>query len=488
VARLRSLSIVSKMSKTSFRSSAASTPRFSEKHSNENQDLESLLPQQSYGITPSQASEWENFFPETDSIPLYIEWSLYALSFILDNIEEAVGSRIPTKTSFKSEHQEISKDIVECVASIPFLIKTILLINDDDVRSRILEMSVIKRVMRSEASLDTWLVSFLKSNNMNLCDKAVLYLQIVSAKPPEDIKNSDKLNDYRAQQNDLFKAAARLEGLIPSMLLLDTNAIEKISTIKIVRLALDKLISEKTAFSIIFLDAFFLLSWIISFRRSLYNFLINSETESEIALTWTFCANTCLLYFCIRDFGKIVALKSVNSKVFQRHLLRVWFVFEISALPTTLVTTYWIRFHIYDEDKFEVNDEFVVLASLTTALLWIRVISLLKSLNKQLATFIWAVYQIVQDILWFLVFLVVLVIASGQLIFTAQCNPQSSEGDKICGEEYYEHPSKNYYAAYKILLVSLVRYHSELVASFSSFCLYIRVIYRTWTKIWSIHM
>jgi len=469
VARLRSLSIVSKMSKTSFRSSAASTPRFSEKHSNENQDLESLLPQQSYGITPSQASEWENFFPETDSIPLYIEWSLYALSFILDNIEEAVGSRIPTKTSFKSEHQEISKDIVECVASIPFLIKTILLINDDDVRSRILEMSVIKRVMRSEASLDTWLVSFLKSNNMNLCDKAVLYLQIVSAKPPEDIKNSDKLNDYRAQQNDLFKAAARLEGLIPSMLLLDTNAIEKISTIKIVRLALDKLISEKTAFSIIFLDAFFLLSWIISFRRSLYNFLINSETESEIALTWTFCANTCLLYFCIRDFGKIVALKSVNSKVFQRHLLRVWFVFEISALPTTLVTTYWIRFHIYDEDKFEVNDEFVVLASLTTALLWIRVISLLKSLNKQLATFIWAVYQIVQDILWFLVFLVVLVIASGQLIFTAQCNPQSSEGDKICGEEYYEHPSKNYYAAYKILLGDLSNLDEDLVNPYVTF-------------------
>lgn len=487
MARLRSLSIVSKISKTSFRSSSASTPRFS-KLSNENQDLESLISQRSYGITPSQASEWEQLFPETDSIPMYIEWSLYALSFILDNIEEAVGTRIPTKTSFKSEYQEISKDIVECVASIPFLIKTILLINDDDVRSRILEMSVIKRVMRSEASLDKWLVSFLKSNNTNLCDKAVLYLQIVSGKPPKDIKSSDKLNDYISQQNDLFKAAARLDGLIPSMLLLDTNAIEKISTTKIVRSALDKLISEKTAFSIIFLDAFFLLSWIISFRRSLHNFLINSETESEIALTWTFCANTCLLYFCIRDFGKIVALKSVSSKVFQMHLLRVWFVFEIAALPTTLVTTYWIRFHIYDEDKFGVNDEFVVLASLTTALLWIRVISLLKSLNKQLATFILAVYQIVQDILWFLVFLVVLVIASGQLFFTAQCNPQSSEGDEICGEEYYEHPSKTYYAAYKILLVSLVRYHSELVTSFSSFCLNFRAIYRTWTKIWSILM
>lgn len=55
------------------------------------------------------------------------------------------------------------------------------------------------------------------------------------------------------------------------------------------------------------------------------------------------------------------------------------------------------------------------LLATTTGLLWLRVLSLLKSINSQLATFVLAIFQISRDILWFLVILSVLVISFSQV-------------------------------------------------------------------------
>lgn len=55
------------------------------------------------------------------------------------------------------------------------------------------------------------------------------------------------------------------------------------------------------------------------------------------------------------------------------------------------------------------------LLATTTGLLWLRVLSLLKSINSQLATFVLAIFQITRDIMWFLVILSVLVVSFSQV-------------------------------------------------------------------------
>lgn len=55
------------------------------------------------------------------------------------------------------------------------------------------------------------------------------------------------------------------------------------------------------------------------------------------------------------------------------------------------------------------------LIATATGFLWLRVLSLLKSINPQLATFVLAIFQISRDILWFLVILSVLVVAFAQV-------------------------------------------------------------------------
>ena len=43
------------------------------------------------------------------------------------------------------------------------------------------------------------------------------------------------------------------------------------------------------------------------------------------------------------------------------------------------------------------------LLAITTGFLWLRVLSLLKAINMQLATFVLAILQIMKDIIWFCV-------------------------------------------------------------------------------------
>ena len=55
------------------------------------------------------------------------------------------------------------------------------------------------------------------------------------------------------------------------------------------------------------------------------------------------------------------------------------------------------------------------LLATTTGLLWLRVLSLLKSINSQLATFVLAIIQISRDILMFVVIMSVLVVSFSQV-------------------------------------------------------------------------
>lgn len=68
-----------------------------------------------------------------------------------------------------------------------------------------------------------------------------------------------------------------------------------------------------------------------------------------------------------------------------------------------------------DEIDYYSLDPLRGLLATTTGLLWLRVLSLLKSINSQLATFVLAIFQITRDITWFLVILCVLVASFAQV-------------------------------------------------------------------------
>jgi hypothetical protein len=70
------------------------------------------------------------------------------------------------------------------------------------------------------------------------------------------------------------------------------------------------------------------------------------------------------------------------------------------------------------EERMENANFLRGLLAVTTGFLWLRVLSFLKAINIQLATFILAIITITKDILFFCVILLILVVSFSQMMFT----------------------------------------------------------------------
>ena len=276
-----------------------------------------------------------------------------------------------------------------------------MLIADNEKRVEVLSIPIVQRVLFSQQSVDRWLVSMLK--NEKHCEKAISYLEALSKIPTKffndvgQIKPSKEYNRYLSRSKGIFKRLSQLEDLIPSMLNLDGDMIEKVATTRIIRLVLDKMISGHFALTIIFFDCLFLGLLILSYRRSVNRFL-TAEWEdgiikdNHLILHWIVVVHSCLFYFCVREVGKIVALSTISRQALKRHLGRVWLLLGIVNVPIILSTTMIMRVNI--KDTMDSYDDFARLASIGTALLWISVLSLLKTINMHLATFVLATIQV----------------------------------------------------------------------------------------------
>lgn len=135
-------------------------------------------------------------------------------------------------------------------------------------------------------------------------------------------------------------------------------------------------------------------------------------------LWWIYVANIGIFYFIMREIGKIFSLLSIAKRA-RRYFLSFWNLIDFLATLLALVSTVAMRWHFALDNRG--LDDFGMLRNvlaITTGFLWLRVLSLLKAINMQLATFVLAIIQITKDILWFCAILVTLLVSFAQMFFT----------------------------------------------------------------------
>lgn len=142
----------------------------------------------------------------------------------------------------------------------------------------------------------------------------------------------------------------------------------------------------------------------------------------------------------MREIGKLFSLLSIAKRA-RRYFLSFWNLIDFLATFLALVSTVAMRWHFALDNRG--LDDFGMLRKLlaiTTGFLWLRVLSLLKAINMQLATFVLAIIQITKDILWFCVILVTLVVSFAQMFFTilapSSCATDTTD-DMQCKESDY---------------------------------------------------
>ena len=119
---------------------------------------------------------------------------------------------------------------------------------------------------------------------------------------------------------------------------------------------------------------------------------------------------TICTHYLIRAVSESWAMWAVSTRAFQSYLLDMWNLFGFNAIVLTLITTMLIA---HDGISRNGLNAFVV------GLLWIKVLAFLKVVNKDMATFILALSQILYDMRFFLFVLSVCVFMFGDMFHIA---------------------------------------------------------------------
>lgn len=156
---------------------------------------------------------------------------------------------------------------------------------------------------------------------------------------------------------------------------------------------IDHLITTPFVATFLFFDMFFLLALLFCFRKGVDGFLTGAAKNK--VLFWLRCANTLSVYNGVREFGKVVALTDFARKCPQL----LWnFGTTINIISITSVTfcVFSVRVSISSDESSqrETSQMIRIWFAFTTALLWLRFLSFVKSINSTLATFVMAIVQV----------------------------------------------------------------------------------------------
>lgn len=309
--------------------------------------------------------------------------------------------------------EDISAEIVQSIASIPDLVKTVLLIANETHRNFILSTTIMRRVLASKYSVGGWLTAMLQSSSKRITDRAIEYLNIVStpdlfaSRQGEQSRRGSwrrsksshsitappagQINLNKHEQDELYNEVSRIQDFVPSLLALGEKDVEEVSTTRLVSKVLDQLICRPFAATVILCDAIFLAILLTGFRLGVTRLLLGWSAES--VANFLYMSNCGIFYFIIRELGKIVSLLMLT----RRTLIYFWSFWNLTDLMSTLLalaSVISVRSHLSSRDSNEVPHQLRNLLAVTTGFIWLRVLSFLKGINMQLATFVLAILQV----------------------------------------------------------------------------------------------
>jgi hypothetical protein len=187
----------------------------------------------------------------------------------------------------------------------------------------------------------------------------------------------------------------------------------------------------------------------VSFRTGVELF-VNGDSKKQ-TLRWIYVGNAVSFYFIIRELGKAVSLSNMlsNRGFWKKFFWTFWNIADIFSIGMAYISNFIMRMSLGKDEDSTNNYWIRACLAVTTGLLWLKVLGLLKTINMQLATFVLAIVQITRDILWFLVILIAAVVCFAQIFFTLlypEFCATVQEYDERCN------PKEYYLKVYSILL------------------------------------
>ena len=144
-----------------------------------------------------------------------------------------------------------------------------------------------------------------------------------------------------------------------------------------------------------------------SVRESVGLYSDNAFGGSLGSIPKTVAITICVHYVC-RKGVEAISLLTFSWNVFRSHFTNVWTVVDFMTIAFTLIAISWS-----EGNPGEYRNGF---NAFVVGLLWLKILGYLKAMNKHMATFIMSVSQILSDLKYFAIVLIVVVCQMGDMM------------------------------------------------------------------------
>lgn len=410
----------------------------------------------------SSSPNCRDVFPTNVALSQYTEWTLRMLSNIVDLLENAPKGVVLGGSGLEEDDEHgavwqakhwagkdcvdtmeaqnngndaqdqgtewLANTLIAAVASIPSLLKTLLLMDDSTPsKIRIFNLTIVKRILKSKYAVGNWIVYALEATDPNVANKGVQYFEMVSSTSEERVEN----------MKSLYGRLSRLPYLLPSILSLeDKTLINRISKTAAVRHVLDKELASSSILPMAFVDLLFHLLLLISYQCGTNYFLRGNEYSSAYTVT-LYCSLLAILYGFSRKITALVSFAKIGRSAFFSNNFRFGdVVVDWGALGMVLGGVIWMEVEITNGRNAvgSVQDGMRGYLAASTGLLWWRVLRWFYVVNWDMTSFVHMLRQMTYDVRWLLLNLTFIILSFSQMfhIMLNASNDCNSLNDGFC--------------------------------------------------------
>ncbi|KAI2499211.1 hypothetical protein MHU86_15252 [Fragilaria crotonensis] len=388
----------------------------------------SFLPLSSIDTTRGRSGrKLRNFAPSR--LTLSFESALNVLSLAITSI--TLADEIPDTESVVLQQ----KICVNIATHVPHLLPRLLLLEPEQERHRIFNLPLIRRLLLEPLVTGPWLVSMVRHNGLVSRRRAVDYLLLLSDCSIDhfypggnvivELDDSDEMTElgkaFRKSQSQVFKALGDMGGeLILSLAVVDDKELCRATSGSALWYILHQGLMRPFVIGIVFIDFVLHITLMLSFRSDV---MVSGDLGGLSAIP-SAVVTAITTFFVARKVSVGMALWSISRSVFKAHILDFWNLFDLLSIALVLSINSVNRGAGFSNPS---------LNAFVLGLLWLKVLSFLRAVNMQMATFILSLVRIVLDIRSFLVVLVVVIMMFGDImiiLFTTTNDEQS--GQPLC--------------------------------------------------------
>ena len=369
----------------------------------------------------------DDIFPLNLAMPPIAEWSLRMISLILDGIESydgPLGAADDGETyrlwrekqnAIGAADQEndaglttgdstwIGNSLVSSIATIPSFMKTLLLLSDNDpVKSRVFNLTIVRRVISSKYAIGNWLVYMLEAVDPIVARRGVDYLEILSEDEDENalIPSTKRVRFAGTQLSPMARAGlyykvSQLDYFLPAILALeDTSEVDRAAKTKLLRHILDKELGSRATLTMAFFDVFFLLLLLVTFQMSVYHVVEGFEQDVKYTTTF-FLSMVCVLYAILRKFGQMSSMIKISRQAFVENNFRWVDAIDWLAIFLVFGGIVWMAVSISTNyEQVPVTDYMKSYLAAALCGVWLKLIAWLSVINWQVTNLVNLLYEV----------------------------------------------------------------------------------------------